>query len=285
MNKSKGLIVGISTVAILGATAILGNQFVSRVDAQSIQSNITNVQAKITKEELHHRMLNSIDYFDSVTGSFIYHDISGNETTVDYKIKMKDNPSSYEKDANKDITNEISYDGNEQTFLDTKNKMYRKLGATKQTVNKDQYKSESPKDRYQSKDGKNVYIHRADPSYMGVASESVFPQNTALGFLEDYNKWDITSDGTLNGKDVVIVKGTLNNYYSAKFKATSFQLWVDKNTGILLKREVYNVQGDVVEFINTTSIKFNSSIDDAQFKLNVPVDYQDFKKVALQNGK
>lgn len=288
MKKRKGLIVGISTLAFVGGTAFSGYQL--SANAETNQS--TNVQAisiqqeeNISKEELQHRMLNSIDYFESVEGGFIYHDILGEDTTIDYKIKIKDKPSSYEKLIMKDNTIQASFDGTEKTFLDDKNKVFRKLGVMKQTYNKDQFKSESPKERYQSRDGEKVYIHRGDPSNMGLASESVFPQNIALGFLEDYNKWDISSEGTLNGENVVIVKGTLNDYYSAKFKATSFKLWVDKDTGILLQREVYNENGDVVEFIKTTSIKINSSIDDTKFKLKIPTDYKNYKDVAASQNK
>jgi len=44
-------------------------------------------------------------------------------------------------------------------------------------------------------------------------------------------------------------------------------MWVDEETGVMLKFEGYNGQGELIEKLETTQISINKPISDSAFKL------------------
>lgn len=100
---------------------------------------------------------------------------------------------------------------------------------------------------------------------MGVASEVLFNQNIALAYLEDQNKWAIVGSEDYLGLNATIIKGELPAYFKDKHNAETFKLWVHEETGILLKMEEYNQNGEVVYYVETHSIKLNSPLESEKF--------------------
>ncbi|MDC3422868.1 hypothetical protein NC661_21220 [Aquibacillus koreensis] len=305
MRKIKNGMIGLVTLVLIGIGGVVTYHQISdvnastviesqkgieikgeSVDVQKINNNVSGSTSTsldpISKEDIHNRMLNSIDNFDTVKGSFIYKSDSANfNDKVDYQVKLKNKPSSYVKiSSEKTGIEETSFDGETLTNIFHENKNYRKGETMKYKLSSwDKEKYKSPKDRYGKKDGETVYIRRDDPSFMGLAQTSVFPQMIALGYLEDYNSWNILNEEKYLNLDAVVIKGTFNDFYQRKFETDTFKLWVHKDTGILLKMEGYKTDGQVGELLETTSIKINGSLDDSKFKLKEPKDYKDQLKV------
>jgi outer membrane lipoprotein-sorting protein len=110
---------------------------------------------------------------------------------------------------------------------------------------------------------------------MNAAKDSLFPQEITLGYLEDYSKWDILDDSIQYlGLNVALIEGTFNNYYETKHQASTFKLWVHKDTGVLLKMEEYNKENEVVSSLVTQEIKFNNKSNNTNFQLEIPSGFK-----------
>lgn len=233
----------------------------------------------LSQESIHTKMLNSIDYFKSVQGTFVYKSKPANfKYSVDYKVQTRNGNRSNVKI--KDSVQEINsvYDGQTlvESFSEQESYQEFKMDENAIEVQAESEKADkSIKSRYdKSEKNEKVYNYRTDPTYMSAASVSVFPQEIALGFLEDYSKWEISGDIKYLGQNAVIINGTFNDYYAEKHQAETFKLWVDKNRGILLKLEEYGKDNEVMTSLVTTKFKVDSSFHSSDFKAEVPEKYK-----------
>lgn len=271
MRKRK-FIIGVGAVAVLAGAISLGTIYLQGDNVKAMEqtkSKTTNIIEPIAKEEIHSLMLNSIDNFEKADGSFIYRSESaGYEYKVNYSVNTKkNNYKSLVKMESANDSREVSFDGNTSlTVVDNKSKVFKKFTVEKPQDESAKYANEKSQNRYKkNKKGEKVYERRLDPTYMDMASLSLFPEDFALGFLEDDNNWNITSeDERLNGLDVIAIEGMLNPYYQMKHHTKNFKLWIEKNTGIVLQMEEYDEIGNATEYLKTNSIKIND------LKNNVP---------------
>lgn len=232
----------------------------------------------LNQDKIHSKMLNSIDNFKSAQGTFVYKSkAAGFNHSVDYKIQTRNGNRSNVKI--KDSVQEINtvYDG--QTLVQTfpEKESYEELKIDEK-VTEEQVKSDkadkSIESRYDHSKNEKVYNYRTDPTYMSAASVSLFPQEIAVGFLEDYSKWEISGHMKYLGQNAVIISGTFNEYYAEKHQADTFKLWVDENRGIILKLEEYGKDNEVMTSLETTKFKADSSFHSSDFKANVPAKYK-----------
>ncbi|ESU31062.1 hypothetical protein G3A_18715 [Bacillus sp. 17376] len=269
MKKSK-LLIGLFTASVL-VTSI----GVTTYKDEIVKANQL-VEQSMSKEEIHTLMLNSIDNYKTVKGTFEYKSKAGNfDYEINYKVKTQGNPASKikitSKDNNNDVHESLFVEG-KLTEVTHKNKSFEETGVITGRFDKEKYKT--PRDRYGKQNGEALFIRRQDPSFMNMAAASLFPQNVGLGYLENYNNWEITGNGNFLNLDVVIIEGKLNEYYQEKHQAENFKLWVHRDSGILLKLEEYSQDGTVVDFINTKKIKLNESLSDVDLNINIPKEYK-----------
>lgn len=250
------------------------------IDNSGMSSSVIKAESPAqlaAKEEIHTKMLNSIDHFDRVKGSFTYHSDAANyEYLVEYNVNVKNTPSSHVKirsTNNEYLEHSFSQDTG-VVSLDHKQKAFKKHEVAEFNqvpLNK------NVKSRYTTTpQGEKVYNSRLDPTFMNMASLSVFPQDFGLGFLEDYSKWEITSNNEkVNGHEVTTIEGVLNESYQQRHQTKTFKMWVHTSTGILLKMEEYNKDGKATEYVITHDIKINDNKIEKPKKLNVPSEYKE----------
>lgn len=220
MKKSK-LLIGLFTASVL-VTSI----GVTTYKDEIVKANQL-VEQSMSKEEIHTLMLNSIDNYKTVKGTFEYKSKAGNfDYEINYKVKTQGNPASKikitSKDNNNDVHESLFVEG-KLTEVTHKNKSFEETGVITGRFDKEKYKT--PRDRYGKQNGEALFIRRQDPSFMNMAAASLFPQNVGLGYLENYNNWEITGNGNFLNLDVVIIEGKLNEYYQEKHQAENFKLW------------------------------------------------------------
>ncbi|WP_291572515.1 DUF4830 domain-containing protein [Clostridium sp. UBA4548] len=228
--------------------------------------DLTKESKEVSKRDLRNKIANSVDYFTSAKGSFRWNQKRfNNDVTVDYKVELKDTPSSYEKETSKDGNIlEATLNGNMKTIFDNNTKTYRsgevstsKGGTTRNNI-ENKYATAS--------DGSSEVYLRPDPLFLIYAKESLFNQNLAVGILKDESKWSISAVEKYLELDAAVIEGTFDNYYSVKFDSTKYKAWVEKNTGIILKMEWYDENGETTTELETTFIKLNIPIDDKEMK-------------------
>lgn len=283
--KKKTLLYGLTTVCLITGLGFASSSYTG-TEKQVAASNKEIVNESITKEVIHDRMLNSIDNFKTVKGSFTYKsNISKSDFTVDYMIKSQTNAASYNKITNNLDKSVVIKRNNGKTEIeqDENNKTYKEYGLNV-SVTEHNNELKKFKDRVQTNGkGETVVKYRNDPSFMGVAGNSIFPQEIGFSFLSDYSKWEITNSEQFLGLDSVVIEGSLDEYMSAKLHSDRFKLIVEKSTGILLKAEVFNTNNEVELSIITHDIKINGPVDNTKLNSVEPPGYT--KRDLFSNGK
>jgi hypothetical protein len=284
MIKSKYVYL-LSSILIIGAI-IIGFYFKDSIQNANAASTTSNEEKVTTQEEpamqnlketIQDKMFNSIDYFDKAQGSFIYgSNAIGDEYIVDYNVKTKNGIYSNIKVKAKESSFETEYNQakKERTLVDHIGKSAIKSLASDITV--DSTTKGKLKDKlHKNERGEKVFERREDSTYMGgLAATSLFPQDIAASFLEDYNNWNIISTNeNMNGLEAVLIEGNLSEYFQAKHNATKFKLWVHQDTGILLAMEEYNDSGVITEYIKTIDIKLNDKANIKNETISIPANY------------
>ncbi|MCM3365085.1 hypothetical protein [Niallia sp. MER TA 168] len=265
--------------------SILSSSKVDKFNYEEIKPSdspaLTLNSKSISKENIHYKMLNSIDYFKTAIGNFDYTSNSGGyKYTVDFSVDVENPKSHVVVKAGDKIVEESIYNGDgKYVDLNTKDKTYSTAGApdkneAKALKENNLFEGVSPTVRYSNDiNGERVYDMRYDPTLMGMAQTSLFSQDIALGFLENYSKWNIETKEENNGYEAIVLSGELSDYYKNKHNAETFKLWVHSGTGILLKMEEYNKSGQVTESLITNSIQIDAPIEKVEFNTATPKNF------------
>ena len=119
------------------------------------------------------------------------------------------------------------------------------------------------------------YLNRLNSTNLCVsASYSLFPQGLTFGYLSNQDMWEISGDTEYLGRDAVVIKGTAEDY-GKKFNTATFEMIVDKETGILLELQGYDENGEPSSYIKTTDISF----EQPEVKTYSASKYSDYEDV------
>lgn len=290
-------VIAVSSLSLLNAQAEepKGNpkENITTVNTKDKASESINVQNTTEeKQKIQTLMLNSIDHFNTAKGSFEYF-TGDDKLLVEYQTDLSMNPRSYEKVRGIATKNHPSltegtlepgyeiatYDGESLNNYNSGSKDFQTNSITKDSKpqthsvktpkitieERNQLKDSSIDQRISGTGEEKTYISRRDPSYMRIAKTSLFPEDIAMGYMEDQTKWNITGQENIAGIDTLIIEGELNNYYSQKYNAGKFKLNVDPNTGILLQMEVTDSSNNVKQSLKTKTIEIDKTIDTKLF--------------------
>jgi outer membrane lipoprotein-sorting protein len=238
------------------------------------------VDETLTKNDVHYRLLNSIDYFEAAKGTFeVTSQSASYEYNVEYKIQLGDELASYSKtiDEKGNVSKIEIYNSNKEKILriDPNTKTYT-------FMNYAGFHDGGPlavESHYSvGEDGVPVTMNRGRPP-SGGAHSSLFAQEITTNYLRDERNWEIIKQTERYlDEPVITIGGKLNDYASKKHQSKTFKFWVHKPTGFLLKYETYNKQGDVINSLVTTSFEWNEKLDPTVFELEPPEDYTDKTK-------
>ncbi|HBI84889.1 MAG TPA: hypothetical protein DDX71_01170 [Ruminococcus sp.] len=109
-------------------------------------------------------------------------------------------------------------------------------------------------------DGADCWNYRNQITNCSGGAQCLEPKEMALGYLYDFDRWEISGTGVLEGRDVVHLRGTLTGAYSEKLRVTDFEFDVDIETGVLLRYAGYDADGNLSDYMITYNIAFD---DDA----------------------
>lgn len=274
----------IGLISLVSLSLMLVGFFIFNNDSTSVEAQEeSTTEAKLTQDEIKNKMVNSIDYFEYASGEFTYtSEAAGFDYSVSYNVVNV--PGEYKsKVTYYDNASQCGFDTvfDGQTLYDVDHKAEYYIESDIMAANAPYAPEEwSDEDKaYENRiepapNGENVYYYREDPTYMSIAKASLFPQEVAFGYLQDNNMWAITGYEEYLGREVAVLEGDLNEYYQDKTQGSTFKMWVDTETGILLQKEVYNESGEVVEKLETTSFTLNDpSTATYDYSYTVPSGY------------
>ena len=215
----------------------------------------------VSKGALYDRMLNSIDYFNTVSVSFSYcfPNLSPNEVqiTIDSDLTCGKVYQSYLV-AEKDYLLEDISDGVFVVRYNlSENQAWIEMPAVVREEKAEVILNDQERYYYDQQDDSN-YVYRRNTTNADAASWCLFPQEFAFGFLSDITGWEITEDTEYLGRKSVTLEGTAPKQYQNKFGIETFSMRVDKATGIILSYEGYDDNGDLINYVHVSEL----AIDD-----------------------
>lgn len=248
----------------------------------------------MTKEEITSKMLNTATHFITASGKFeqqnIYKDGTGSTTVTEYKLSTKKEVGGYVKFTNKSYekneivqNEEIIYNNHQLWYIDNIRDVFREEKyspkQSQKTVTLEEAKSVKLNELYDE-----IY---ADLPPIGTAGLSLYPYTMAIEYLGDINSWDIVNQNEeLLGQNTIVLQGKLEEKPRSMLIVDTFRFWVDKDTGILVKYETYDANGNLTSYLHPEKLEVNVPIDSKEFespdlngyKREVPKDFtQNYK--------
>lgn len=199
------------------------------------------------------RMLNAIDHYRDVKGSYrIVFQNNDQDDTVAFEIS-ESTPGSYVKTTSRSgAVREHRSDGSqlEISYPATGALLVARVSRATPPIGPRQYFNSHCE---------AVFVHRQDPASAPSASDVALPQNYAF-WLSDSGARVVASDVIL-GRQTTVIEGRHTDYLATKLGATAFKMWVDDETGTLLKLTGTDERGAVVYFVEVDAIQFNAGVD------------------------
>lgn len=250
---------------------------ISPMDSVDYYNKKENIDLKATKDYIYYKMLNTIDYYDNVAGSFstANGDIN-NPMNVEFESNLISGKS-YEHITMPTYDYDVETYTENGTFTEYSNnkKSYEKMYGA---VSKKEADTIENSERVTIEfDGNKGYHYRANPTNISMASVCLLPQEMTFGFLENQELWTIKGTEKLFDRDCVVINGIADKDYGEKLGVNEFVFYVDLNTGVLLKYEGFNKDGILSDFMYVKEISFSDKIK-VKSKSNYIEEYSDYNE-------
>ena len=247
------------------------------------------------KNYVYDRMLNSVDYFDTLQSTY-YSSSDQNTYYTAYCIDNK-TPKAKARTYNSDgvpisyyiydgkfafsvgcgkSATMIDYGAYDKKIADTitaefgkklanefskTNVFSKSMFSYDRTIDYCAYIKSTQRIKYSEKDGENVWHARGSAVNMSMQEKQYFPQTFAMTHMRDFSKWKIASIGNTFGRDCFMISGNTdgsNNIYS-------FNACVDKQIGTLISLNAYDSSGNEVDTLITSKYIIDGIIDESIF--------------------
>jgi hypothetical protein len=262
---------------MVSVAAAPANNDIAPIDNSIAEHVLLSVPDVTTKDGIRELMLNSTDYFQTVSGEFIYsmNDAEGDvfilslECDIDASTAethvMQVYPTNltevkegmhpvYKEDDVPWARTQIA-DGTEWVLTDD---LTGGVVAAGEVVTRDQLIHEPLEKRfYMNEDGTSSSVLRADPTNTYFARRILTPEEIAFSLLCSSDEWDIIDMEEYAGRECVVVSGKSPDFYIEKNGVVTFKMYVDKNTGILLKFVGLDERNQIVKFTYTNKIEIS----------------------------
>lgn len=223
------------------------------------------------KDTVFHIMLNSIDYFDKVSGTMKFSSDNVNVVNVVEFQSVISKAESYSRFTQCSANNMTELSAGSLKTPEFENIVYCKDGKKIDIYpNSKTYCCEENalitlddavpiKDEERisvAEDGMPVYNYRNNPTNVVMSSMCLFPQEITIGFLEDRDLWEIEGVKEFSGLNCYVIHGKTSEDYGAKLNVSEFEFLVDVNTGVLVRYEGFDANGNLSDFMYTENLKF-----------------------------
>ncbi|WP_029097709.1 sigma-E factor regulatory protein RseB domain-containing protein [Brevibacillus thermoruber] len=285
MSK-KIMIAGCTGICLLLTSVAYGSSG-DTGNAPSPASNETTVQQKseihsarqdITAAEIRDKMLNAIDYYTTIQGAYrIIQKPIGVDEVVEFDVSIGDTPGSYVKVKSNVTGKQSEHISNGETMIHLyeQEKAFVKQQKIKK-VTKESKIQKGPR-YYKDEEGIPVYKYRKDPSYAERAHDVIFPQ--AYGFWLYRYPHEIVGTEQYLDRTAVVLEGTLSGTLAEKHRANTFKLWVDQETGVLLKLVETDDEGTVMNQMEVLRLSIDKGADTSKFQIIEPKGWKDISPV------
>lgn len=231
---------------------------------------------KATKDDIFYMMLNSVDYYDKVSGRFIhksyrseYYDevvfqtcLSETSSYTDYRI-YRNNVNEKKiiaGTAECESENARYCDGESFISVYPKDKTWEYINNEINPLTKVVHVPDQ--DRITEKNGIVGYTYEIDPTNVMMSDVCLFPQEYAFGFLQDQSLWEVEQITDYQDRKCYVIKGTASESYGGQMNVSSFEFLVDTATGVLMRYDGYDENGKLRDFMHTDNIRFEEKAEE-----------------------
>ncbi|WJH35378.1 hypothetical protein N6H14_04870 [Paenibacillus sp. CC-CFT747] len=266
MNVKKILLMGIVSSVFIGASILIA----SKTNSNELSLIPEEAQPIVTK------MLNAIDHYKSLEATIKVDQTEGISGTVAFALRMEPHVMARSDTTFADgrVIKEIQ-NNNRVLGIDEEKKTYKEDKISEKQINKWKY---NPKTKVkQNKDGGLVFFPRQNPILVGnsFGMNLLFPQSIALGVLHRAEFNSVEKNQLFLGRSSVRLDVSPIPSQQAYYGNT-LKLWIDEETGILLKQECY-LNGEKFKTLEITSLELNTITNDRIFHFPSVENYTTIK--------
>lgn len=205
-------------------------------DGADAAKNIT--VESYTQQEIFDKMVNAVENYSYAKGKMVY--AIPNVWNVEFETDLETG-TAFEKTVGEGLLSTVTAKDGVITTV-TNGVTHTSYGA--------HTKSDSINRAHMGKrlDGENEYFMRVDPTNTETARNCLLPQEITFNFLGDRDTWEVKEITTYLDRTVWYIEGRLGVVSNDKLGAEEFVMYVDCATGILLKYEVLDKQGNVKHY-------------------------------------
>lgn len=224
------------------------------------------------KANIFNKMLNSIDYFNYIDLTLETSMLSAEKTIIQFQVNIENGISYEAVTENGFLTSETYTQSGNMIYVDNKAKTYTENYLPVYSSDDTPYIKLA--DRITTEDdGLPCYHYRRNITNCPLASYSIVPQELTFSYLKDFNKWEIANESiNFLNRNCVVINGETAPYISGKQGADKFTMYVDSETGILMKLVGFK-NDEVIFYTAVTNCSFEDSITVKKYDDNLYADY------------
>ena len=230
------------------------------------------------KTDIYNKMLNTIDYINKVSIVAKTNMLGMEESELEFNVDIDSGVSYQAVTEGKTLVSE-TYSDIEAGMVSVNNaeRSYTENYLPVYTREDTPYIALS--DRIETgEDGIPVYTYRRNITNCPLASYCLVPQEITFSYLKDFDMWEIAdASEEYLGRACVMITGKPSAYIETKHGIDSFEMIVDKDTGIMLNFE--GTKGEeLVRYMEVTDIEFGTRSAVKLFDSNEYADYDVVKR-------
>jgi hypothetical protein len=182
-------------------------------------------------------------------------------STIEFQLREGKNPASYEKITGSNGAKSGEYTNDNSYMWQRSSDGYDRISrvATRNPENELKQTFVST-----ASDGNPSYYFPSDPAWSSAAEDIVAPLRN-LGWMVELNSWSFKGEESFLGRKVKVIEGKLPSYNAQKMHSDTYKVWVDDKTNMVLKKQFYDNNGNVVESFEVISIELNPILDNSIF--------------------
>lgn len=246
------------------STAVISMEEDNNVD-------VTEITTALTQDQLYYKCLNTLEALQQLSGSVTIRNGANSDTITQGTFAFDFTADQYQAEVNYLDAAEKAVCLQTNTYYNTGGtvtSLYDYYGAKENTYTIDENGATMDGVTFanaviaadasvQSIGESNLYATLGqDPTNAHELAGCFVPQEMTLGYLENFENWEITGTTEVQGRTCAIVTGTAEPDYGSRFGVTTFEILVDQATGIWMQYEGYDEAGEVVDYIYTQDIQF-----------------------------
>lgn len=231
-----------------------------------------NAKVPFTKdEEDFYKVINIMDYFKTAEGTYSFQEEVGKEVgKVDFYIDLENSRVLIYKKSNIEETTYVKNNGISYTIDETKKEYQKNASMDIDTTQDNEFKNMTFEERMSTPG-----TQRLREELMLAGSPFYFQEEmfNSIGIKDT----KLITDEFFLGREAVVYEGTVHNTSKGVLVENSFQITIDKATGILLEIRFYLDDQLTREYI-MTSLIVNELIDSSIFKF----DFTGYQEVTVE---